>query len=167
MALIMTKNSDNEILDNLDIEILNYLQNEGRISNAELSRRVELSPPATHARVKRLEDQGYIREYVALLEPEKLGFDMLCFINVGLQMHTKEQVENFRNAIQEIPEVLECYHITGEYDYLLKVIISNRKNLEEFVVRRLTPIQGVARIYTSLVLSEVKNRTSLPINKSK
>ncbi len=159
----MTEQSSSEGLDSLDKSILRLLQAEGRTSNAELARRVNLSPPATHARLKRLEEQGYIRKYVALVDPEKAGFDMLCFINVGLQMHTAEHVAHFRAAVKEIPEVLECHHITGEYDYLLKVVIHNRKDLENFVVNRLTPIPGVARIYTSLVLSEVKATTALPL----
>ena len=160
----MNKYSEQFLLDTLDSKILHHLQQNGRISNAELSRRVELSPPATHARLKRLEEQGYIREYTALLNPEKVGFDMLCLINVSLQMHTTEQVENFRKAIQEMPEVLECYHITGEFDYLLKVVINNRRGLEHFVVKRLTPLPGIARIYTSLILAEVKATTALPLN---
>ncbi len=152
------------MLDTLDKTILKILQAEGRISNTELARRVRLSPPATHARVKRLEEQGYIRKYAALLEAEKVGYDMLCFVQISLQLHALEQVEGFRAAIQEMPEVLECHHITGEFDYLLKVAIRNRKDLERFVVDKLTPTTGVARIYTSLALTEVKSSTVLPLD---
>ena len=159
----MTDYSEGKLLDALDRKILALLQADGRISNAALAREVNLSPPATHARLRRLEEQGLIRKYVALVDQEKAGYDMLCFINVSLQMHTSEHVKNFRDSIQLMPEVLECHHITGEFDYLLKVVISNRKGLEDFVVNRLTPIPGVARIYTSLVLSEVKATTALPL----
>ncbi len=152
------------MLDTLDKTILKILQAEGRISNTELARRVRLSPPATHARVKRLEEQGYIRKYAALLEAEKVGYDMLCFVQISLQLHALEQVKGFRAAIQEMPEVLECHHITGEFDYLLKVAIRNRKDLERFVVDKLTPTTGVARIYTSLALTEVKSSTVLPLD---
>jgi len=151
------------MLDELDQEILEIVQAEGRISNAELARRINLSPPATHARLHRLEEDGLIRQYAAQLDRERLGYDMLCFIHISLQLHQPEQLENVRNAIRDLPEVLECHHVTGEYDYLLKVVIRNRKDLERFVVERLTPIPGVARIHTSLVLTEVKSTTAVPI----
>lgn len=159
----MIEYSPNELPDDLDKAILQLLQTEGRISNVDLAERVNLSPPAIHARLKRLEQRGYIRQYVALLDREKVGYDMLCFIHVNLQLHQPEQVENFRRVIQDLPEVLECHHLTGEYDYLLKVAVRNRKDLERFVVSRLTPIPGIARIHTSLVLSEVKATTVLPL----
>lgn len=151
-------------LSETDQSILEILQAEGRVSNAELARRINLSPPATLARVRRLEEDGIIRRYAALLEPEKVGYDMTCFISVSLQMHTEEQVARFRDSIQEMAEVLECHFVTGEFDYLLKVVVRNRAALEQFVVNRLTPIPGVARIYTSLVLTEVKSNTALPLN---
>jgi len=141
--------------------ILNILQTDGRISNAELARRIDLSPPATFARVKSLEEQGYIRGYVALADAEKLGFDLLCFVRVTLQLHNLEQVQAFRQAIQAMPEVLECHHVTGDYDYLLKVALRGRKDLERFLVEALTPAPGVARIHTNLVLSEIKATTLL------
>jgi DNA-binding Lrp family transcriptional regulator len=150
-------------LDNLDKAILQALQTNGRMSNVELAQRINLSPPATHARIKRLEQRGYIRQYVALLDQESVGYDMLCFVNISLQLHQPEQVEGIREAIRNMPEVLECYHVTGEFDYLLKVVIKNRKDLERFVIDRLTAVPGVARIYTSLVLNEVKSTTALPV----
>lgn len=152
------------MLNPTDKAILDILQAEGRVSNAELARRVSLSPPATHARLRRLEEGGLIRGYAALLDREKAGFDMLCFVQISLQLHQPEQVEAVRAAIRGMPEVLECHHVTGEYDYLLKVVIRNRKDLERFVLERLTPVPGVARIHTSLVLTEVKSTTALPVD---
>lgn len=153
----------NDALDELDLAILKVLQTDGRIRNVELANRVNLSPPAVHARIKRLEQQGYVKHYAALLDRERMGYDMLCFVHVSLQLHQTEQVRNFRTHIREMPEVLECYHVTGEHDYLLKVVVHNRKDLERFVIDRLTPIPGVARIHTSLVLTEVKSVTTLPL----
>lgn len=150
-------------MDDLDKAILRLLQEDGRISNVELARRINLSPPATYARVKALEEGGFIRQYTALLETEKLGYDMLCFIHVGLQLHQPEQVSSVREAIRDLPEVLECHHVTGDYDYLLKVVARGRKDLERFVLEQLTPIKGIARIHTSLVLTEVKSTTVLPV----
>ena len=151
------------ILDDVDREILALIQGDGRISNAELSRRLSLSPPATHARVRRLERDGFIEGYAGLLSRDKLGYDLLCFVLVGLSVHQFEHVYGFRDRVLAMPEVLECYNITGEYDYLLKVVLHNREDLERFVVGELTPLPGVARLQTSLVLSEVKSSVRLPI----
>ncbi len=151
------------VLDDLDRAILLELQADGRVSNLDLSRRIDLSPPATHARVRRLERIGLVRGYVAIVDRELAGFDLLCFVSVSMQLHRIEHIDRFRAAIREMPEVLECHHLTGEYDYLLKVALRNRRDLERFAVEKLTPIPGVARIHTSLVLSEVKASSALPI----
>lgn len=150
-------------LDETDRAILRLLQDDGRISNAEIARRVGLSAPACHARIKRLEEADVIRRYATLLNRELLGFDMVCFINVSLQLHQFEAVERFKELVQDMPEVLECHHITGEFDYLLKAVFRNRNELQEFVVNKLTPIPGMARINTSLVLTEIKATTQLPM----
>lgn len=159
----MVRDSQLNGLDRLDRAILQALQMDGRLSNVELARQVHLSPPATHARLKRLEQAGYLRGYAGIVDREKAGFDLLCFIQVNLQVHQLDQVEKFRAAVRAMPEVLECHHITGEHDYLLKVALRNRQDLEQFVVHRLTPAPGVGRILTSLVLSEVKATTALPL----
>jgi len=88
---------------------------------------------------------------------------MLCFVSVSLQLHDIEQVTGFRDAVGQMSEVLECHHVTGDYDYLLKIVAHNTKDLENFLLRKLTPIPGVARIHTSLVLNEVKSTTVVPI----
>lgn len=154
-------------LDDVDVAIVRLLQADGRMSNAEMARRVELSAPAVHARVKRLEDSGVVRGYTAVLDRELAGFDMVCFISVSLQLHQFEAVERFRELVQEMPEVLECHHITGEFDYLLKAVFRNRRELQRFIVNRLTPIPGMARINTSLVLIEIKANTPLPIEEER
>ena len=159
----MIKNSQSIMLDKVDKSLLRALQADGRLSNVELARKISLSPPAAHARLRRLEKDGYIRQYTTVVDREKAGYDLLCFIHISLQMHQVAQVEKFREATRKMPEVLECHHITGEYDYLLKVVLHNRKDLENFVVGKLTPIPGVARIHTSLVLAEVKATMALPL----
>ena len=150
-------------LDELDKAILQALQTDGRISNADLARQINLSPPAVHARIRRLEKQGYIRQYTALLDPEKAGYDMTCFVQMSLQVHQHQQVEAIRLAIQQMPEVLECYHLTGEFDYLMKIVVHNRQDLERFVMQRLTVLPGVARVQTGIVLSAVKSTTNIPL----
>lgn len=151
-------------IDNLDKEILRQLQEDGAVSNAELARRISLSPPAVHARIKRLEELGFIKQYMALLNREKLGYDMLCMVNVTLQLHQPEQIDSFHEAIKAMPEVLECYFLTGDHDYLLKVIVRNRKELERLLMDRLTRIPGVSRVSTSLVLGEIKHTLALPLD---
>ncbi|MDX1991827.1 MAG: Lrp/AsnC family transcriptional regulator [bacterium] len=151
-------------LDEIDIAILRELQADGSLSNVELARRVNLSPPATHTRVKQLEQLGYIRSYAALLDREKMGYDMLCFITVSLQIHQPEVVASFREAITHMPEVLECHHVTGDYDYILKVATRNRSDLQRFLMDKLTPLENIAHIHTRLVLSEIKSTTALPLN---
>jgi DNA-binding Lrp family transcriptional regulator len=162
---MMAENSQDFELNETDVAILREVQEDGRISNVELASRIDLSPPATHARLKRLQSQGYIRQYVAILDQEKMGFDMTCFVNISLRMHGPDELSGFRVSVRELAEVLDCYHVTGEFDYLLKVIVRNRKELQRFVEQKLTPIPGVARIYTSLVLDEIKSSTSLPLEK--
>lgn len=159
----MIKYSSDDALDDLDKTILQVLQTEGRISHVELAGRVNLSPPAVHGRIKRLEKRDLIKGCVTLLNREALGYDMICFINISLQLHQFENIKKFKAIIHDMPEVLECYHLTGEYDYLLKVVVRNRKELEQLVVGRITPIPGVARIYTSLVFDEIKYTTALPV----
>jgi DNA-binding Lrp family transcriptional regulator len=110
-----------------------------------------------------LEKSGYIDGFAALVNRRQLGYDMLCFVSVSLQLHDIEQVTGFRDAVGQMSEVLECHHVTGDYDYLLKIVAHNTKDLENFLLRKLTPIPGVARIHTSLVLNEVKSTTVVPI----
>lgn len=151
------------MINEVDRSILEILQTDARISNVELARRVNLSPPATLTRVRRLEENGLIDSHVTLVNRRQAGFDMLCFVSVSLQLHDIKQVTGFREAVQQLPEVLECHHVTGDYDYLLKVVAHNTKDLENFLLKKLTPISGVARIHTSLVLNEVKSTTVIPI----
>lgn len=159
----MIESSVQASLDETDIRILELLQTDGRLSNAEIARRVDLSPPATHSRVKRLEESGIIRQYTTLLDRERLGYDMVCFINVSLQLHQLEAVERFKALVQDLPEVLECHHITGQYDYLLKAVFRNRAELQRFVAETLIPMPGMEHINTSLVLTEIKAEAALPV----
>jgi DNA-binding Lrp family transcriptional regulator len=160
---IVVASSVEVTLDGTDRAILQLLQADGRISNADVARRVGLSAPATHARMKRLEDAGVIRQFATVLDREKLGYDMVCFISVSLQLHQFEAIERFKELVRDMPEVLECHHITGEFDYLLKAVFRNRNELQQFIVNRLTPIPGMARITTSLVLVEIKATSALPV----
>ena len=103
-------------LDEKDYELLRQLQGNARLTNAELARRVELSPPGLQKRLRKLEEVGVIKQYTTLVDRESLGYDMLCFVQVTLQRHDPEAITEFRKAVRSMPEVLECYHQTGEYD---------------------------------------------------
>jgi DNA-binding Lrp family transcriptional regulator len=151
-------------LDQIDQTLLRYIQADARLSNAELARRLDLSPTGLQKRLRKLEDAGVITHYVTLVDRESLGFDMLCFIQVTLQRHELDAIHKFKSSIRAMPEVLECYHLTGEYDYLLKVVLQNRKHLEEFLMERLTPLPSMDKIRTSLVLNEIKSTTAMPLN---
>jgi Lrp/AsnC family leucine-responsive transcriptional regulator len=153
----------NQELDEKDRVLLQHLQTDARITSTELARRVDLSAPGLQRRVRKLEETGVIERYVTLLSREAVGFDMLCFIQVTLQRHEPQAIQGFREAMKTVPEVLECFHITGEYDYLLKVVVRNRRHLEEFLVEKLTPLPGMDKIRTSLVLSEIKATTAVPL----
>lgn len=150
-------------MDEKDRQLLKHLQGDARLTNTELARRVELSPPGLQRRLRKLEDSGVIEQYVTLLDREAVGFDMLCFVQVTLLRHEPDSIQRFKEIVQDMPEVLECHHITGEFDYLLKVIVRNREHLEKFLVEKLTPVPGMDKIRTSLVLREIKTTTNLPI----
>src|SRR5258708_15303267 len=150
-------------IDDIDRQILSHLQQDSAISNVELAQRINLSPPAVHARIRRLAEKGFIRGYVALLDREKIGYDLLCIVSVVLRSHETPLIQAFKEAIRQLPEVLECFFLTGDHDFLLKVIVRNHKELEHFLMEKLTPITGVGHISTSVVLAELKNTTVLPL----
>jgi DNA-binding Lrp family transcriptional regulator len=150
-------------LDALDRKILSQLQDDASMSSAELARRVQLSAPGLQKRLRRLRESGVISKQVALLNREAIDLDLLCFVHVTLAHHQPDGVSGFRRAVQDMPEVLECHHLTGEFDYLLKVVAANHRDLEHFLVHRLTPTPGVDKIRTSIVLNEIKASTALPL----
>ncbi len=159
----MRKYSSIKHLDEVDLSILREIQQDCRISISELARRINLSQPATHTRLKRLETFNIIRQHVSLLNRDQLGLDLLCFFQVRLQAHSEEALIHFEEAIQALPAILECHYLTGEFDYLLKAVFRNRQELEHFDRRTLTPLPDVIQVTTSVVLSEIKSTTVLPL----
>ena len=153
-------------LDKIDRTILDIVQHEGRISNVDLAKRVHLSAAATHTRLRRLEREAYIEGYMARINREKLGYHMLCYVHISLQTHSSEQLEKFRRTLKQMPQVLECSFITGEFDYIVKVVLRDQQDLERFILKELAPIPGVARVNTSLVVKEVKSTSALPVSEA-
>ena len=150
-------------LDEIDRRLLAEIQTEGRLSNAELARRLNLSAPGAHARLKKLEEAGVIKQYVALLDRDQLGFDLLCFVFIRMQVHEIKSLDSFQHHINSYDEVLECHNVTGEFDFILKVVVKNRAGLQNFVQNKLIPLHGIAQITTSVLLNTVKESPVLPI----
>ena len=150
-------------LDEIDSKILQLLQQDASLTNVKLAEKIGLSAAATLARVRKLEQDELIDSYSIRVNHEKLRFGLLFFVSVQLSSHDVELVDKFRVAIRELAEVIECHFVTGGSDYLLKVAVKDRAALEDFLVRKLTPIPGVDRMQTSLVLNEVKKGTVLPV----
>lgn len=158
------RNADQKQLDDKDRQLLRLLQENSRISSAELARQVNLSGPGLQKRLKKLEENGFIDGYVTLVNREALGFDLLCFTQVTLAHHQPECVGQFCDRVQQLPEVLECHHLTGEFDYLLKLVVTNHQHLEKLLTEKITQIPGVDKVRTSIVLNEIKASTSLPLD---
>lgn len=150
-------------LDATDLQILALLQAEGRMSNAELARRIGLTPPPTLERVRRLEREGVIRGYRAQVDPRALGRSLTVFSAVSLSMHETAAVEAFMRAVGEVPEVLECHHLTGSADYLLKVVAADTNDYERLLRERLLRLPGVQRVESAVVLSTLKEAGPIPI----
>jgi Lrp/AsnC family transcriptional regulator, leucine-responsive regulatory protein len=150
-------------LDATDIRILNQLQESAKLTNVELASRVHLSPSPCLARVRRLERAGFIKRYVTLLDPPKLGLSVSVFIQVKLEKQVRRALEQFEAAMSDYREVMECYLMTGDSDYLLRVVVSDMQALERFIVEGLSKVPGVASIRSSFALKQVKYETALPL----
>jgi len=150
-------------LDAIDCNILQTLQTNARISNVELSEQVNLSPSPCLRRVRRLEEEGIIRSAVTLLDPAQVGLPVSVFVQVSLERQVDDALENFERAIVARPEVMECYLMTGDSDYLLRVVAPDLDGFQHFLLEHLTRIPGVASIKSSFALKQVSYRTALPL----
>ena len=152
-----------EILDETDLQILKTLQRNAKLTTKELAEAVHLTPTPVFERQKRLERQGYIRKYVAIIDPEKMGLGLLVFCKVKLQQINHEKADAFVRRIMRIPEVTECYNTSGAYDYLLKVRAQGMKQYQEFVLNKLGDIDNISAIESTFVMSEVKQSYGINI----
>jgi len=150
-------------LDAIDLRILNILQKNSAISNLELSGLINLSPSPTLARVKRLEGDGIISRYVALGNPHLLGLKVNVFVKVSLEKQESNALAQFEAAVSVFDEVMEVYLMTGDEDYLLRIVVPDLQALEHFIMDYLTRIPGIKNIRSSLALKQVKYKTALPI----
>jgi Lrp/AsnC family transcriptional regulator, leucine-responsive regulatory protein len=151
-------------LDRYDLQILNILQQDGRISNQELADRIGLSASPCLRRVKALEEAGLIIGYHAVLDAKKMGLSLLALIHISMDQHTPERFNNFEEMITGIPEVLECLLITGQdADYQLKVVVKDMDAYQDLLLNRITRISGVTGVHSSFVLRQVINKSALPV----
>lgn len=150
-------------MDKLDHRILTELQRDGRLSNVELAGRVHLSESATLRRVRALETAGVIQGYVALLNAQRTGFPINVFVTITLQRQDQHDLQRFEAAVREVPEVMECYLMTGVADYLLRVSCRDTEDFERLHSQHLTRLPGVARVQSSFALRVVRRTTELPI----
>jgi DNA-binding Lrp family transcriptional regulator len=152
-----------ETLDAIDRKILRHLQENARLSNTELAERVGVSASPCWRRIKAMEEAGVITKYVTLVQPEAVGLQISVFTSVSLDKQIEPALETFQKAVRKRPEVMECYLMTGDFDYLLRVVVSSLHAYERFLIDHLTRIPGVASIKSSFALKQVKYTTALPV----
>ena len=152
-------------LDAIDRRILEHLQDNARISNVDLAARVGISASPCWRRVRELEESGVISDYVTLIDAASVGLTVSVFVNVSLEKQVERELEVFQNAIRERPEVMECYLMTGEADFLLRVVVPDLMAYERFLMDHLTRVPGIASIRSSFALKQVKYRTALPLDR--
>lgn len=150
-------------LDEKDIQILRILQEDGRITNADLAKRIDLSPPSALQRVRRLERSGFIRGYTALLDPEMLGYGITVWAMISLTLHQDQPIDRFREGVQQIPEVVECYNVSGDCDFLLKILVADIHAYEQLMREKLSRIEGIRNLHSSFVLGVTKHTTQIPV----
>lgn len=153
----------NEPLDRTDILILRELQKDAKLTTKELAAKVNLSPSPTFERQKRLEREGYIQRYVAVVDPIKVGNGIMVLCNVRLKHHSKEFSRQFTSVIAEIDEVVECFNTSGEYDYMLKIYARDMRHYQEFILGTLGDLDCIGSLHSIFVIGEVKNTLAVPI----
>ena len=156
--------TESSVLDRTDLRLLALLQRNGRATNADIAAQVNLSPSACLRRIQRLEAAGLISAHVALLDPERLGLGVRAISYVTLTRHGGDEGTAFERDILAIPEVVECFAVTGESDYILKIFAANLSSLSESVLKRITRMQGVGSVRSNIVLQCIKSTTQLPLS---
>jgi DNA-binding Lrp family transcriptional regulator len=153
------------MIDQIDTAILALLQEDGKLTIKEIAAQLKLTTTPVFERIKRLERDGHIQRYAALVDRAKVGLSVMAFCSVSLDAHHTEFLEKFEEDIQHFPEVLECYHIAGMFDYLLKVVIKDMEAYHDFVSKKLASLENIGRVQSSFVMTEVKYSTSLQLKK--
>ena len=150
-------------LDKADKKLLYFLQEDSKQTTKELANKLDLSVTAVYERIKKLEKQGIISKYVALINKQKVEKNFIVLCHVKLIQHKKEYVVNFEKEVMNLPEVTECFHISGDYDYILKICVKNMEEYRNFMVTKLTTIQHIGSTHSSFMIAEVKNTTMIEV----
>ena len=154
-------------LDEKDAEILRALQDDADVTNKELAAKVHLSPTPVFERVKRLREQGYIKKLAAVLDADRLDCSFIAFCFIKLKQHTFENARRFMDSVQGIAEVGECYNISGDYDFMMKVYVSSMKEYQRFVLRIMGDLDCIGGLNSFFVMGEVKNNFGIPVRPSR
>jgi DNA-binding Lrp family transcriptional regulator len=150
-------------LDPYDRQILSLLQSNAMLTTKEIAERINLTTTPVFERIRRLEKDGYINGYVALLDKGKLGKSLVAFCDVSLKEHSKDYLKQFEQEVARLEQVMECYHIAGMYDYLLKVVVENMEAYQSFIVNTLAALDNIGRVQSSFVMTEIKHTTALQL----
>lgn len=148
-------------LDHIDYRILDLLQVDAKYTIKEIAAELGMTATPVYERIRRMEEEGYIKRYVALVNKDLLDFHIVVFCNVSLKEHHRQVLKSFEAKISTFPEIVECYHIAGTFDYLLKVIVRNMHEYQEFILDRLSNLEEIGQLQSSFVMSEVKHSTGL------
>lgn len=151
------------MLDHTDKKLLQLLQKDAKKTVKELADAIGLTQTPVYERVKKLENEGFINSYKAVIDREKAGLGLLVFCNVSLHKHQSKIIAEFEKDILNFPEVIECYHVTGMYDYLLKIVVRDMGSYQRFVTKKLASLDTIRKVQSSFVMTEVKNSAVLPI----
>ena len=150
-------------LDRIDLKILQQLQEDSKMTNKELSNQLDLSVTAIYERIKRLESEGVISKYVALVDPEKVEKSFMVFCQIRLIQHARSYLTNFEKEVTQLSEVLECYHVSGEYDYILKVLVKDMAAYREFMVSKLTNLDHIGSTQSTFIINKVKSTSAITL----
>jgi Lrp/AsnC family leucine-responsive transcriptional regulator len=151
------------IFDETDRKLLYLLQEDSKQTNKALSHKLNLSVTAVYERIKKLENKGIVSHYVALVDKSKVEKDFVAFCHVKLVQHSQDYVVKFEREVNQLDEFLECYHLSGDYDYLLKVLVKDMKSFREFMVEKLTKIDHIGSTHSMFMINEVKHTTAITI----
>lgn len=160
---MQTEKSTTLSLDTIDVKLINELQKDGKQSIKQLAGKVNLSVTPTHERIKRLESSGIIKQYVALIDPQVLNINLVVYCQVTLVKHQEIYFKEFEAYVQQLDEVLEVSYIAGSYDYLLKIVLSDMKEYQEFILKKMSQLKIVSNMQSSFVITQVKNETSIKV----
>lgn len=150
-------------LDKLDKQLLTLLQHDAKLTLKDLSKALDLSTTPIFERIKKLEREGVISGYAAIVDRNKVGKRMVAYCNVSLEQHKKEYIKRFEGAVSELQEVVECYHVAGTFDYLLKVLVRNIEDYQIFVTEKLAALENIGKVQSSFVMDEIKHQIRIPL----